>query len=204
MASSSANDQSALPSIETQDNDADGDMAQDSRPSTSAGQKKPVDVEFIKAAAELIADMPTSPTTMADVRRLHNQATQYRNVAHEELPLPLDDPRRTHDSIVPGLKLNGPSGTLDGGRRTMSTAEKKAIATQIATDARAKTKSEARAAILRAIDAKKEEARAKVASLKETDERREAIRKQIQALEREHEMELRVAEQVRNRRRGGA
>ncbi|KAL9095134.1 MAG: hypothetical protein Q9165_002737 [Trypethelium subeluteriae] len=37
------------------------------------------------------------------------------DVPHEELPLPLDDPRRKFRSPVPGVKLTHPGGLLEGG-----------------------------------------------------------------------------------------
>ncbi|KXT02825.1 hypothetical protein AC578_5371 [Pseudocercospora eumusae] len=122
------------------------------------------------------------------------------NISEEELPLPLDDPRRKFASPVPGINLTHPGGYLEGGPGLDPDMD--TFAEDFFDRNRHVTTSEdMRAAIQREIDENKELLQERLRARQEAKEKNERIEKELKIMQEEHEMERKVNKRMAESRK---
>lgn len=113
------------------------------------------------------------------------------NIAEEELPLPLNDPRRVFASVIPGIRLTHPGGYLEGGPGLdpeLDTFPDDFLNhnTEIGTAAAL------RAAVQTDINTQVETLKDRLRARQKAKEKNEQIEKELRALVDQHSMELKI------------
>ncbi|EKG17413.1 hypothetical protein MPH_05344 [Macrophomina phaseolina MS6] len=112
-------------------------------------------------------------------------------VPHEELPLPLDDPRRQFKSAVPGIKLTHPTGAYEGGNPAV-TDEERAWRREFVQQHGVRTAEELERAKAQAVQELREELRRTARARKEALEEREKVEKELKNLNDQREIEIKA------------
>ena len=148
-------------------------------------------------------DSDEQPREGVSIRETDVLLPDLPGIAEDELPLPLNDPRRIFTSAIPGIKLTHPGGYLEGGPGLdpeMDTFLDDFIGRRPGiSNAR-----ELDRAIQREVDASVELLRERMRARQRAKEKNEQIEKEIRALVDQHSMELkiqrRMAEEQREKR----
>ncbi|KAF7186302.1 hypothetical protein HII31_12377 [Pseudocercospora fuligena] len=143
---------------------------------------------------------PDLPVEGVSVRAQDISIESLPSISEEELPLPLDDPRRKFASPVPGIKLTHPGGYLEGGPGL--DPEMDTFAEDFFDRNRHVTTTEdMRAAIQREIDENKELLQERLRARQEAKEKNERIEKELKLMQEEHEMERKVNKRMAESRK---
>lgn len=113
-------------------------------------------------------------------------------IEEDELPLPLDDRRRTFTSRIPGINLTHPGGYLEGGPGLdpeMDTFADDLFSTQAQPIT---TSAQLAAAIDREVESSMELLRQRLEARREAKEKNERIERELKTLVDQHEMELKI------------
>lgn len=122
------------------------------------------------------------------------------SIAEEQLPIPLNDPRRIYRSSVPGIKLTHPGGYLEGGPGLdpeMDTfpddfiSHRPQISTQAQLDA----------AIGKEVAASVEVLKERMRARRRAKEKNDQIEKELRALVDQHSMELKIQRRLADEQR---
>ncbi|KXT18950.1 hypothetical protein AC579_8715 [Pseudocercospora musae] len=151
----------------------------------------------IRVIPEGSADTPVEGVS---VRAQDISIESLPSISEEELPLPLDDPRRKFASPVPGIKLTHPGGYLEGGPGL--DPEMDTFAEDFFDRNRhVNTSEDMRAAIQREIDENKELLQERLRARQEAKEKNERIEKELKLMQEEHEMERKVNKRMAESRK---
>ncbi|EME87714.1 uncharacterized protein MYCFIDRAFT_75558 [Pseudocercospora fijiensis CIRAD86] len=157
----------------------------------------PSNQDGIRVIPEGSADIPVEGVS---VRAQDISIESLPSISEEELPLPLDDPRRQFASPVPGIKLTHPGGYLEGGPGLDPDMD--TFAEDFFDRNRHVTTSEdMRAAIQREIDENKELLQERLRARQEAKEKNERIEKELKLMQEEHEMERKVNKRMAESRK---
>lgn len=131
------------------------------------------------------------PKEGISVRALDISLESLPSISEEELPLPLDDPRRKFASPIRGIKLTHPGGYLEGGPGLdpdMDTFAEDFFER----NRHITTTEEMRIAVQREIDEQKQLLQERLRLRREAKEKNERIEKELKLMQEEHEMERKV------------
>ncbi|KAL1392482.1 hypothetical protein HDK64DRAFT_323021 [Phyllosticta capitalensis] len=175
------------------------DEPMDDAPSDMAGSTKPAEIPYSRIFEDGIMDVILNPPP-ADGEQAKEPLPHYmlgRNVdiPPNELPLPLNDPRRKYQSHLPGVKLTHPMGAYEGGPADLSEDEK-AFAAEFIKKYGIKTKEDLERAKQIEIDAAMEEMRRVAQARKEAIEENQKIERELKALNDQREVELRAEKNI--------
>lgn len=112
-------------------------------------------------------------------------------ISENELPLPLDDPRRTLPSRLPGINLTHPGGYLEGGPGLDPTLDTFSD-DFLSANPRIKTSDQLRRAVDKEIASSIEALRARMRARKAAKEKNERLEKELRTLTDQHGMEVRI------------
>ncbi|KAK1055502.1 hypothetical protein LTR74_015642 [Friedmanniomyces endolithicus] len=155
-----------------------------------------LDPEAIQDGIRVLPDDSTEQAeTGVSVRASDVSLLSLPTIAEDELPLPLNDPRRVFESPVAGVKLTHPGGYLEGGP---------GLAPEMDTfpddyflnHPEITTAKELRGVVGREVEASVEVLKERLRARKVARERNEGIAKQLQTLREAHDMELWVHEKM--------
>ncbi|KAK4636058.1 hypothetical protein CLAFUW4_00856 [Fulvia fulva] len=121
-------------------------------------------------------------------------------IAEDELPLPLNDPRRIFASHVPGVRLTHPGGYLEGGPGLdpdMDTFPEDFLAN----NASATNATSPRAAVRKDIDVAKEVLHDRMRKRQDAINHNERIERELKKMQEEHAMEMNVHRKMAEARR---
>ncbi|KAK8151287.1 hypothetical protein IWX90DRAFT_95265 [Phyllosticta citrichinensis] len=175
------------------------DEPMEDAPSDTAGSTKPAATPYSRAFEDGIMNAVLNPPP-ADGKQAKEPLPHYmlgRNVdiPPNELPLPLDDPRRKYQSYLPGVKLTHPMGAYEGGPADLSEDEK-AFAAELVKKYGVKTKEDLERARQIEIEAAMEEMRRVAQARKEAIEENQKIERELKALNDQREVELRAEKNI--------
>jgi len=140
-------------------------------------------------------DSPEQAVPGVSVRAVDVSLQSLPLIAEEELPLPLDDPRRIFASPVAGVRLTHPGGYLEGGpglAPDMDTFPDDYFLNH----PEVTTAEELRRAVGREVEASVEVLRERLRARRAAKERNEGIGKLLKTLRDSHDMELKVHEKM--------
>jgi len=121
-------------------------------------------------------------------------------ITEDDLPLPLNDPRRIFASPVPGIKLTHPGGYLEGGPGLdpdMDTFPEDFFSR----NSDVNNMAELRRAVQTEVDEKVEELKERLRARQKAKEKNEQIEKELRALVDQHYMELKIQRRMADEQR---
>lgn len=121
-------------------------------------------------------------------------------ISEEELPLPLDDPRRIFASCIPGIKLTHPGGYFEGGPGLDPDLDS-FPEHFFHNNPSAVNESTLRAAEDKEIVSHFEELRKRMQERQRAKEKNEQIERDLKSMREEHSMELKVNRKLADKRR---
>lgn len=121
-------------------------------------------------------------------------------ILEEELPLPLDDPRRIFASPIPGIKLTHPGGYFEGGPGLDPNLDN-FPEHFFGSNPSAVNSATLRAAIDKEIDLHHEELRVRLSERRRAKDRNEQIERDLRNMREEHSMELKINRKLAEERR---
>ncbi|KAF2171249.1 hypothetical protein M409DRAFT_50715 [Zasmidium cellare ATCC 36951] len=121
-------------------------------------------------------------------------------ILEEELPLPLDDPRRIFASRIPGVKLTHPGGYFEGGPGLDPTLDN-FPEHFFSNNSSAVNSATLRAAVDKEVDSHYEELHARLKQRRRAKEKNEQIERELRNMREEHSMELKVNRKLAEERR---
>ncbi|KAF2774030.1 hypothetical protein EJ03DRAFT_254990, partial [Teratosphaeria nubilosa] len=117
------------------------------------------------------------------------------SIPEDELPIPLDDPRRIFASPVAGVKLTHPGGYLEGGPG-LDPNEDTFTDFFLGNNSDINSADELRMAIQKDVDSQVEVLKERLRARQQAKERNEQIEKELKALMDQHSMELKVQNRI--------
>lgn len=121
-------------------------------------------------------------------------------ISEDELPLPLDDPRRIFASPIPGVKLTHPGGYLEGGPGLdpeMDTFPEDFMSNNPSVNSSERL----RAAVEQEIEASLDLLKDRLHARKMAKERNEQIEKELKLMSDDHSLELKIQRKMAEDRR---
>jgi hypothetical protein len=112
-------------------------------------------------------------------------------ISEDELPLPLDDPRRIFASPIAGLKLTHPGGYLEGGPGLdpeMDTFPEDFLSN----NPNAKSRARLRNAVAKEIEASMDLLRERLEARRKAKEKNEQIERELKLMSDDHSLELKI------------
>ncbi|KAL1638922.1 hypothetical protein SLS58_008507 [Diplodia intermedia] len=163
--------------------------------STRPAAEVPYNREFEDSVMRAILDPPPTSDGIESHGPLPAFLLGRDTVPHEELPLPLDDPRRQYKSTIPGVKLTHPTGAYEGGNPD-PTDEDKAWVREWIQRNNIKTKDDLERVKTEAIQEELDEMRRRARARQEAIGEREKIEKELKALNDQREVELKAQRSI--------
>ncbi|KAL0256868.1 hypothetical protein SLS55_007677 [Diplodia seriata] len=163
--------------------------------STRPAAEVPYNREFEDSVMRAILDPPPTSDGIESHGPLPAFLLGRDTVPHEELPLPLDDPRRQYKSTIPGIKLTHPTGAYEGGNPD-PTEEDKAWVREWIERNNIKTKDDLERVKTEAIQEELDEMRRRARARQEAIGEREKIEKELKALNDQREVELKAQRSI--------
>ncbi|KAF2091949.1 hypothetical protein K490DRAFT_61396 [Saccharata proteae CBS 121410] len=140
-----------------------------------------------------------NPPPQDGLRASDASPAQLPDIRPEELPLPLNDPRRRFQSDVPGIRLTHPGGRYEGGPATENEDEKAAdgeYRSRFIREYEVKTKED----LVRTVAAEKATEMATLVQIMrsrfEMSQERERVMRELQALEDQRQVELKAQRSI--------
>ena len=144
-------------------------------------------------------DSAETPENGRSVRLNDISAESLPNITEEELPLPLDDKRRTFASPIPGVKLTHPGGYLEGGPGLdpdMDTFPDDFLSN----NPHVSNIEQLRLAVQKEIEVSVDVLKERLRERQKAKERNEQIEKEIKTLTDQHSMELKIQKRMQEER----
>ena len=142
-------------------------------------------------------DSPLAPEPGVSVRARDIDPGQLPSISLDQLPLPLDDPRRMYASPIPGIKLTHPGGYLEGGPG-FAPDDDDAFARDFIAQFDIADPAQLRDVQTREIQQHIEEARKRMRARQEALQHNARIEKEIKTLTDQREMELKIETRMRD------
>ncbi|GME24000.1 hypothetical protein GTA08_BOTSDO13899 [Neofusicoccum parvum] len=155
----------------------------------------PYNREFEDSVMRAILDPPTTNNGIESRGPLPAFLLGRDTVPHEELPLPLDDPRRQYKSAIPGIKLTHPTGAYEGGNPE-STEDDRAWVREFIRHHNIKSKEDLERVKRQVVEEQLEDLRARMQARKEAVDEREKIERELKALNDQREVELKAQRSI--------
>ena len=118
----------------------------------------------------------------------------------EDLPLPLDDPRRKFTSPIPGIRLTHPYGYLEGGPPLQPDLDTFAD-DFLSNHSHVSNPEQLSKAVQKEVDASIELLKERLRARQKAKEKNEQIAKDLKVLTDQHDMELRIHERMQEEQR---
>lgn len=122
------------------------------------------------------------------------------SLTKDDLPLPLDDPRRKFASPVPGINLTHPSGYLEGGPPLQPNMDTFAD-DFLANHPHVATPEQLRRAVQKQVDSSIELLKGRLTARQKAKEKNDQIGRELKVLRDQHDMELRIHERMQEEQR---
>lgn len=141
-------------------------------------------------------DSANSPEPGISVRARDIDRNQLPAISFDQLPLPLDDPRRVYTSAIPGLRLTHPGGYLEGGPGLFP--EEDVFASDFISHFNISHPAQLREVRAREIQSHFADAKERMRNRREALHHNARIEKEIKTLTDQREMELKIETRMRD------
>lgn len=155
----------------------------------------PYDRDFEDSVMRTILDPPSTADGLESRGPLPAFLLGRDTVPHQELPLPLDDPRRLYKSSIPGIKLSHPTGAYEGGNPEPTEKDMRWTQDFIQQN-HIKTKEDLERVSAQTLEEKMDELRRRMQDRKEALAEREKVERELKALNDQREVELKAQRSI--------
>lgn len=139
---------------------------------------------------------PRGRTSARTIRFNDLSPSRYPSVSSTDIPLPLDDVRRTYISLVPSVLVTHVGGRLEGGSPLAGSADDEVVREFVARH-EIGSREELQRAVKRQAEAAVDELRTRMRERREAEEVNERVDREVRELRAQREMERKVEEKMR-------